>query len=114
MGLGVTPFIPCLVSGSIPENLDLHILYLLNLAATVFSYWLFAYKNSLLMAHQRTDVTSKVSIAVGTVQYCAQFLAIYIFKNYYFYLIMAILSQIANNIVTSNIVSRMYPDYLPM
>lgn len=26
---------------------------------------------------------------------------------------MAILSQIANNIVTSNIVSRMYPDYLP-
>lgn len=113
VGLGVTPFIPCLVSGSIPENLDLHILYLLNLAATVFSYWLFAYKNSLLMAHQRTDVTSKVSIAVGTVQYCAQFLAIYIFKNYYFYLIMAILSQIANNIVTSNIVSRMYPDYLP-
>ena len=84
VGLGVTPFIPCLVSGSIPENLDLHILYLLNLAATVFSYWLFAYKNSLLMAHQRTDVTSKVSIAVGTVQYCAQFLAIYIFKNYYF------------------------------
>ena len=57
VGLGVTPFIPCLVSGSIPENLDLHILYLLNLAATVFSYWLFAYKNSLLMAHQRTDVT---------------------------------------------------------
>lgn len=53
------------------------------------------------------------SIAVGTVQYCTQFLAIYIFKNYYFYLIMAILSQIANNIVTSNIVSRMYPDYLP-
>lgn len=113
VGLGVTPFIPCLVSGSIPENLNLHILYLLNLAATVFSYWLFAYKNSLLMAHQRTDVTSKVSIAVGTVQYCTQFLAIYIFKNYYFYLIMAILSQIANNIVTSNIVSRMYPDYLP-
>ena len=108
VGLGVTPFIPCLVSGSIPENLNLHILYLLNLAATVFSYWLFAYKNSLLMAHQRTDVTSKVSIAVGTVQYCTQFLAIYIFKNYYFYLIMAILSQIANNIVTSNIVSRMY------
>ena len=91
----------------------IEVLYLLNLAATVFSYWLFAYKNSLLMAHQRTDVTSKVSIAVGTVQYCAQFLAIYIFKNYYFYLIMAILSQIANNIVTSNIVSRMYPDYLP-
>ena len=61
VGLGVTPFIPCLVSGSIPENLDLHILYLLNLAATVFSYWLFAYKNSLLMAHQRTDVTKRNS-----------------------------------------------------
>ena len=75
-GLLATPLIPFFVKGSIPENLDLHILYLLNLAATVFSYWLFAYKNSLLMAHQRTDVTSKISLAINTVQFLTQFLMI--------------------------------------
>ena len=113
VGLFATPIIPYFISGSIPGNLDLHILYLLNLLATVFSYWLFAYKNSLLMAHQRTDVTSKVSILVGIGQCCVQFLSIYIFKNYYLYLITAIISQIANNIITAVIVSKMYPDYLP-
>ena len=112
-GLLATPLIPFFVKGSIPENLDLHILYLLNLAATVFSYWLFAYKNSLLMAHQRTDVTSKISLAINTVQFLTQFLMIYVFRNYYLYLIVAIVSQITNNIITSIIVSKMYPDYYP-
>lgn len=113
VGVLATPIIPYLVNGSIPEDLNIHILYLLNLAATVFSYWLFAYKNSLLMAHQRTDVTSKVSLAINTVQFLAQFSMIYIFKNYYLYLIVAILGQISNNIITSKIVSKMYPDYVP-
>lgn len=74
--IAIKPGIPFFVKGSIPENLDLHILYLLNLAATVFSYWLFAYKNSLLMAHQRTDVTSKISLAINTVQFLTQFLGV--------------------------------------
>lgn len=113
IGILATPLIPYFVKGSIPEELDLHVLYLLNLTATVFSYWLFAYKNSLLMAHQRTDITSKVSLIINTLQFFAQFSMIYIFRNYYLYLVVAILSQIANNIVTSRIVSRMYPDYLP-
>ena len=113
MGLLATPIIPYFVQGSIPENSDLHILYLLNLTATVFSYWLFAYKNSLLMAHQRTDVTSKISLITNTIQFLAQFLMIYIFRNYYLYLIVAIVSQITNNITTSIIVTKMYPNYSP-
>ena len=38
---------------------------------------------------------------------------IYVFRNYYLYLIVAIVSQITNNIITSLIVSKMYPDYYP-
>lgn len=38
---------------------------------------------------------------------------IYVFRNYYLYLIVAIVSQITNNIITSIIVSKMYPDYYP-
>lgn len=111
VGLLVTPLIPYLVSGEIPRELNIYALYLLNLTATVFSYWLFAYKNSLLVAHQRTDVSSKVSIVIMTVQFCVQLLMLCVFKSYYLYLITTILCQIVSNIATSGIVSRMYPNY---
>ena len=49
VGALLTSLIPKLISGDIPGQLNVYILYLLNLAATVMTYWLFAYKNSLIM-----------------------------------------------------------------
>lgn len=48
----LTPFIPYLVKSDLPSGLNIYVLYLLNLAATILSYWLFAYKNALFQAHQ--------------------------------------------------------------
>lgn len=76
VGIAVTPFIPKLIKGDIPAELNIYILYLLNLAATVLSYWLFAYKNSLLQAHQRTDVSSIITVITNTLQYGLQLLII--------------------------------------
>ena len=58
----VTPFIPHLIKSDLPPELNVYVLYLLNLAATVLSYWLFAYKNALFQAHQRNDITSKITL----------------------------------------------------
>ena len=58
-GCALTPFIPKLISGDVPEKVNIYVLYLLNLGATVLSYWLYAYKNSILQAYQRMDVVSK-------------------------------------------------------
>lgn len=68
-GLFITPFIPHLIHGNVPADMNVYMLYLLNLAATVFSYWLFAYKNSILDAYQRTDVVSKVTLFTNTFMY---------------------------------------------
>lgn len=114
LGLILYPFIPQLVSKDVPEGIDIHVLYLLNLATTVLSYWLFAYKNCLLNAHQRNDVDSKVRILMDTLKYVGQIGAIIICKSYYAYLCVALVLQIMNNIVTSVIVSRMYPEYKPV
>ena len=46
-GTILTPFVPHLIKGDVPADMNVYILYLLNLGATVLSYWLFAYKNSL-------------------------------------------------------------------
>lgn len=85
VGLLLTPFIPKLISGDVPQGINIYVLYLLNLGATVLSYWLFAYKNSILQAHQRVDVVSKVTLVTSTVQYALQLLVLWVFKNYYLY-----------------------------
>lgn len=111
LGMILCPFIPHLIKSNVPADMNVYILYILNLLATVFSYWLFAYKNCLLSAHQRTDVTSKITIIINTIMYVAQFLLLFIFRNYYFYVIALLLGQITINITTAWVVDKMYPNY---
>ncbi len=111
VGLLITPIVPHLIKNGVPSDMNVYILYLLNLMATVFSYWLFAYKNCLLQAHQRNDVLSRITIAVNTLQYLIQFLVLYFFRNYYLYVIVLLGSQIFTNLVTAYVVHKMYPSY---
>ena len=110
-GLILCPFVPNLIAGSTPVGINVYILYLLNLGATVLSYWLFAYKNCLLQAHQRSDVISKVMLIVQTGRYLLQFVLLFLTHNYYLYLIVTLLSQAIINVVTSLIADKMYPQY---
>ena len=113
-GLLLTPVIPRLVSGEIPNNLNVYILYLLNLAATVLTYWLFAYKNCLLQAHQRTDVASIISLITTTLQYGLQLMILVWVKNYYYYVIVMLATAALNNVITAVVVTHMYPHYKPI
>lgn len=113
LGLILTPFLPSLIKGDIPSGLNLYILYFLNLGTTVISYWLFAYKNCLLTAHQRADVSSKIGIGISTVKYILQFVSLIVFRSYYLYLIVNLLTQILQNILTSVIAEKYYPQYRP-
>lgn len=111
IGLVLAPFIPNLISGKIPSDINIYIIYILNLLATVLSYWLFAYKNCLISAHQRIDISSKVSLGVSTLQYIVQAISLIVFSNYYIYLIITIIGQIATNIITAYITNKIYPQY---
>ena len=74
IGLGLTPFLHVLVKDEIPADINLYVLYFMTLGSTVVSYWLFAYKNSLLTAHQRSDIVSKIALAVHLVEYALKIL----------------------------------------
>ena len=113
VGVGLTPFITKLISGDVPAGINIYILYLLNLGATVLSYWLFAYKNSIFQANQRTDVVSKIALATNTVQYGLQIFVLWVFHNYYYYVIVMLATQAMTNIVTAIWADRIYPDYKP-
>lgn len=111
IGVGLTPFIPKLIKSDLPVGINIYALYLLNLSATVLSYWLFAYKNSLLQAHQRIDVTSKVTLITNTFQYVVQVFVLAVLKNYYIFVVVMLLTQAMTNIITSIVVTKMYPNY---
>lgn len=112
-GIVLVPFLPHLISGNIPPNINLYVIYAMNLVATVLSYWLFAYRNSLFVAHQRNDIISIITIVVNFCQYALQVVVLLVLKNYYAFLIITILSQIANNVVTAIISKRFFPEYNP-
>lgn len=109
----LTPFIPYLIDGELPHGLNIYVLYLLNLAATVLSYWLFAYKNAIFNAHQRVDVPSKVTLFMNVIRYGGQFIIIIFIKNYYMYVIVALLTQALSNIMTAVMADKIYPNYKP-
>ena len=113
LGMILCPFVPKLIKSDLPDELNVYTLYLMNLLATVLSYWLFAYKTSLLQAHQRNDIISKVTMVVATLRYATQFLVLFFLKDYYIYLIITLLGQVITNIITAFVVDKLYPTYKP-
>jgi O-antigen/teichoic acid export membrane protein len=102
-----------MIRSTLPGDVNLYVLYYINLAATVLSYWLFAYKNSVLAAHQRNDISNKITICVNVTLYLTQFVLLVYLKNYYVYLLLALLSQILINIITAFASDKMFPQYSP-
>ncbi len=110
-GLCVLPFLGFLISGDVPQDINLYIIYLMSLAATVLSYWLFAYRGSLFSAHQRNDIISIITICLSLITYSVQIASLFLFKNYYVYLSIQIAYQLLLNIVVAIISKKFYPDY---
>lgn len=108
-GLIILPLVPYLIKNDLPDDMNVYILYLINLFATVLSYWMFAYKNSVLQAHQRQDVISIVTILVNTGMYILQVMSIWILHNYYFYVLSILIGQVVVNIITALCSNKMYP-----
>ncbi|MBR4769412.1 MAG: oligosaccharide flippase family protein [Clostridia bacterium] len=113
VGCAFIPVLPVLIAQDLPPDVDLTVLYLLNLGTTVLSYWLFAYKNCILSAHQKTYVTNIIRMVVGILTYIALFAVLLLFKNYYAFLIVNLVSQIVNNIVIAFFSQKLYPQYTP-
>lgn len=110
VGLVLIPFLPHLIKGKVPHGMNIYILYLINLLVTLLSYWMFAYKNSVLLAYQRVDVISKVTLFTNTVQYIVQFSVLCFLHNYYAYVSVMLLTQIMNNCIICLKVNKRYPN----
>ena len=112
-GLALLPFIPKLVGSDLPDGINVYLLYCINLAGVLSTYFLFAYRNCLIDAFQRSDVSSKTELFAGTLQYGLQIVLLCVLKNYYVYLSVVPCVKIFQNVLTAIIVEKKYPQFRP-
>lgn len=112
-GMGIMPFLNSFIKGDIPENINIYILYVIYLANTVISYMLFAYKNIILSASQRLDITNNILTFSKLAMYICQLVLLLAVKNYYIYIMIMPIATIANNMITSTVVDALFPSYKP-
>lgn len=110
VGICIIPFLPYLIKGNYPKDINLTAVYLLYLINTVLTYWLFAYKTSILSAYQRFDIISKISTISHLILYVLQIVLLIFTRNYYIYLIIAISSTILNNFLIRYYTNKYYPN----
>lgn len=111
VGTAISPFLPKLIHGEIPPDVNLYVLYFLFLANTGLSYLLFAYKTALLESLQRMDLTKIAYSIVNIVQHILQIVVLFCFKNYYLFVVIIILATVAKNLFTAWIARKKFPQY---
>ena len=113
LGVILIPVLPYLISGDVPTDTNLYILYLVYLINTVISYFLFGYKMAILSAYQREDVISKNTLLYNVILYGLQFVVLFAFRNYYAYAIIIPLATVFLNLLNNRAVKKMFPNCKP-
>lgn len=113
VGVILVPFLPYLVNKDLPSDVNLYVLYAVYLAPNVLSYWMYSYRCSLLEAHQRNDIISKIGLVLDCIRFFLQFVVLLVFKNYYAYIGLQLGFQIIYQFVVYYYVKKIYPNYEP-
>ncbi len=111
IGICLLPFLKYLISGSYPIGINIYIIYLIYLANTSLSYFLFAYKGSLLTASQHQSVITNISSVLMICRFIYQIIVLLILRNYYIYLIGNTVYTVLYNIWVAYVVNRRYSRY---
>lgn len=113
LGMALMPFLRQLINDEIPAGINLHLLYFIYLFNTVLSYWLFAYKNALLQAYQRTDVNNVISSVIVPLSYAIMLGALWLTENYYAYVIWLPVFTVITNLIRGRYVDKHFPTLKP-
>lgn len=113
IGLCLLPLLRKLVHGDLPPDVNLYVLYMLHLINTSASYFLFAYRGSVLNAYHRNDVLTNIRTMTLIVQYIAVFLVLILTRNYYLYVIVTILFTVIQNLLIMRESRRLFPEIQP-
>lgn len=109
LGLMLLPFLDKLIALDYPEEMNIYILYLINLFGTVAGYFLFAYKKILLSANQRYDIEVNIATIMIFLQTTIQVVVVIVTKNFYLFMMAVPICTVLNNLISNCIVNKLYP-----
>lgn len=107
IGCALTPFLKYFIKDqpNIPDLQLIYIMYVLNNAASYF----FIYKQSILIATQRSYIIMKINIVKGILLNGTQVVLLLATKAFMPYLVTSIVMTVLFNIITSYIADKEYP-----
>lgn len=113
IGCVLLPFLPFLIAGDIPTNVNIYVLFVVYLFNAVISYFLFAYKNTLFSAMQRADVLNNIYTITNVGVKLGQIILLLTLKNYYIYTVVIPVGTIINNLFVQYFSKKYYSHLFP-
>lgn len=110
VGIAISPFLERFIAGGYPKEINLYLVYFILLFNTSISYFLFGYKQSLLIAHQRDDINSIINMFAQLGLQIVQIVLLIKTYNYYYYIICLPIFTIFNNVLIAFFTKKMYPN----
>lgn len=98
IGMAIFAILPWIIPNATCSNSYLRILFAINLAGTVSTYFL-AYNRSLLLAQEKAYYVNSIDFIVNLSIIALQIVTLFIWKNYIIYLLLAVGKNILSNYI---------------
>ena len=114
LGLGLTPFLNYFVSDDVSSVVNIYAIYLLYLIESVSSYWIGAYKSTLLEANQQKYIVTFYTSIESIVSFSLKIATLVILRNsplisFYTYLGIGIAARVVLNVLLAKRTDKEHP-----
>ncbi|MCR5292769.1 MAG: oligosaccharide flippase family protein [Eubacterium sp.] len=111
VGIALLPFLPHLIKGEPPEDINIYILYLIFVGNSVLNCLLFPNRKALFTAYQRDDVSGVMHIITQVLMYATQMIAVMLSKDYYLYILTIPASTVIYSVLCAISGRKMFGTY---
>lgn len=113
IGIGVSFFLPLFISNGYPADINIYVLFYIFLINASISYFLYAYKSTLLTALQKDNIVSNAYTITNTLVKVLQLTVLVIFRNFYVYAIVLPIGTVLNNLIVQYYSKKHFSSLIP-
>ncbi len=111
--LVLMPFLPRLIQGNAPKELNIYVVYIPYIAYATVSYWVYPYSSAVYQANQDISVTHKYGSIVWLITYSVQIIALAVCHNFYIYAALLPIGTFLAYFLTGRRQRKQFPQYVP-
>lgn len=108
MGILLIPFLPYIIKDNV-DFININFIFLIYLVQTVSSYLFFAYKSSLIKAHQREYIITTIGIVFSVITNMIQMLVLILLRHFEIYVLIVVLTNVIQNMAVAMQADKMFP-----